>query len=85
MMRLHHQDSRRAHWTIDIADHHDGELQRRIPVDYNGPGDSAEWIEELPTAVGTAQPTLANFGSATFTNMSYNPANPAPPSCRRST
>ncbi len=29
---------------------------------YNGPGDSAEWIEELPTAVNPPQPTLANFG-----------------------
>ena len=34
---------------------------------------SAEWIEELPTAVGSAQPTLANFGSATFTDMTYTP------------
>ena len=31
---------------------------------------------ELPTAVGTAQPTLANFGSATFSEMTYNPASP---------
>ena len=26
--------------------------------------------------MGTAQPTLANFGSATFTDMTYIPANP---------
>ena len=46
---------------------------------YNGPGDSAEWIEELPTAVGAAQPTLANFGSATFTNMSATTTIPDAP------
>ena len=68
-----HQDSG-SDWTIMIADVTTGN-SRTIPVTYNGPGDSAEWIEELPTAVGTAQPTLANFGSATFTDMSYNPAN----------
>ena len=46
-------------------------------VTYSGPAVSAEWIEELPTAVGSAQPALANFGSATFTNMTYT-SGPAP-------
>jgi hypothetical protein len=63
-------------WTIRIHDLSTGNDTGAMPVTYNGPGDSAEWIEELPTAVGTAQPTLANFGSATFSNMTYNPANP---------
>ena len=45
----------------------------RVTLTYNGLAASAEWIEELPTAVGSAQPTLANFGSATFTDMTYAP------------
>jgi Peptidase A4 family len=62
-------------WTITIADNTTVN-SRTFHVIYTGPGDSAEWIEELPTAVGTPQPTLANFGSATFSDMTYNPANP---------
>ena len=49
-----------SHFTVSYAD------------DYAGPGASAEWIEELPTAVGSAQPTLANFGSVTFSSMTYD-------------
>ena len=63
-----------GHWTISINDLTSGSQSGVLPVNYSGPGDSAEWIEELPTAVGSAQPTLADFGSATFTNMSYQPA-----------
>jgi hypothetical protein len=63
-------------WTITIADLRTGDDTGPMHVTYTGPGDSAEWIEELPTAVGTAQPTLANFGSATFSDMTYNPASP---------
>jgi hypothetical protein len=62
-------------WHVAIADINSGGSVS-IPVTYYGPGDSAEWIEELPTAVGTAQPTLANFGSATFSDMTYESANP---------
>ena len=63
-------------WTITIADLTAGDSTGAIPVTYTGPADSAEWIEELPTAVGTAQPTLANFGTANFTEMQTSPANP---------
>ena len=64
-----------SNWTISIADVSTGNSDA-IPVTYNGPADSAEWIEELPTVVGAAQPTLADFGSVTFTDMTYIPANP---------
>jgi hypothetical protein len=64
-------------WQVQITD-------ASVPGDsfnqsesYGGPAASAEWIEELPTAVGTAQPTLANFGAATFTDMQYTAANPS--------
>jgi hypothetical protein len=62
-------------WHVAITDISSGDSVS-IPVTYNGPGDSAEWIEELPLTVGGAQPTLADFGSATFSDMTYNPANP---------
>jgi len=61
-------------WTVSITDLTTGNSTGSKPVTYGGPADSAEWIEELPTAVGTAQPTLANFGSATFSDMQYDPA-----------
>ena len=55
-------------WSLSIND-----LTSHQPatgtLTYSGPAVSAEWIEELPTAVGSAQPTLADFGSATFTSM----------------
>jgi hypothetical protein len=60
-------------WTLSIADATTGGTDSFPNLTYDGPGDSAEWIEELPTAVGSAQPTLANFGSATFTDMLYTP------------
>jgi len=60
-------------WAITIADNTRGN-SRTLQVTYTGPGDSAEWIEELPTAVGTAQPTLADFGSATFSDVTSSPS-----------
>jgi Peptidase A4 family len=42
---------------------------------YNGPGTSAEWIEEAPAVSG--QPSvLANFGTAQFTGMAFSSPNP---------
>ena len=64
-----------SNWTVTIGDMSTGS-SAVTPATYNGPADSAEWIEELPTVVGAAQPTLANFGSVTFTDMTYIPANP---------
>jgi hypothetical protein len=63
-------------WTLTIDDT-SANSNRSYPVTYTGPAASAEWIEELPTAVGSTQPTLANFGSATFTSMQYVPVNPS--------
>ena len=57
-------------WLIEVDDNTQNS-NRGINVPYSGPAASAEWIEELPTAVGSTQPTLANFGSATFTDMRY--------------
>jgi hypothetical protein len=62
-------------WNLTIHDLTSG-ANHTYSLFYNGPGDSAEWIEELPTAVGGPQPTLANFGSATFTSMSATAAIP---------
>ncbi len=58
-------------WTLTISDTSVAGDTFTAPLTYTGPGDSAEWIEELPTAVSGPQPTLANFGSATFTQMGY--------------
>jgi len=55
-------------WELSIRDENSG-LSFLQGLPYSGPGDSAEWIEELPTVVGGTQATLANFGSATFTDM----------------
>jgi hypothetical protein len=62
-------------WNLFIDDVTTG-ANHSFSLHYNGPGDSAEWIEELPTAVGGPQPTLANFGSATFFSMSATAAIP---------
>ncbi len=64
-------------WTLTIADVTSGQGASG-PLTYTGPGDSAEWIEELPTVVGAAQPTLANFGSATFTQMAATTSSGSP-------
>ncbi len=44
------------------------------PVSLRRPGRLRRMDRGAPTAVGAAQPTLANFGSATFTGMTYNPS-----------
>ena len=56
-------------WTINIADLSvTGDVLSQ-PVTYDGPAETAEWIEELPEAASGPPPALANFGSATFTNL----------------
>jgi Peptidase A4 family len=59
-------------WTMTLRDVSANESFSIPPASYDGPGDSAEWIEELPMAVNSAQPALANFGSVTFSSMTYN-------------
>jgi hypothetical protein len=68
------QKSSGSNWTLNIQDTSVSGDNKTQQANYTGPGDSAEWIEELPTAVGSAQPVLANFGSATFSNMTYTPS-----------
>ena len=48
-------------WTISITDV-TSHLSSTQQVQYDGPGSSAEWIEEAPTVNGQ-QSTLANYGS----------------------
>ncbi len=64
-------------WTINIEDVSQAGDIASIPVTYDGPGESAEWIQELPTALSGPQPYLANFGSVTFTQMALTAADPA--------
>ncbi len=54
-------------WTISIGDLARGWLISN-PYAYDGPGASAEWIEEAPNVDGS-QSTLADFGSTGFTDM----------------
>ncbi len=54
-------------WTITITDVTSGQT-KTVVTQYTGPGASAEWIEEAPT-VNNQQSTLANFGTAQFTNL----------------
>jgi hypothetical protein len=54
-------------WTIAIADVTSGQSTSG-EVSYSGPGASAEWIEEAPTINGQ-QSTLANFGTADFSDL----------------
>jgi hypothetical protein len=54
-------------WTITITDLTSAATLSE-PVNYTGPGSSAEWIEEAPTVNGE-QSALANFGTAQFTNI----------------
>jgi hypothetical protein len=42
---------------------------------YNGPGASAEWIQERPLVGGTLS-TLADYGSTTFSSLTANGINP---------
>ena len=61
-------------WTIAITDITSGQSFSQAFA-YNGPGASAEWIEESPTVNG--QPSdLANFGTAQFTGMAWAGSNP---------
>ena len=55
-------------WTLALTDVTSGN-NASVPLTYAGPADSAEWIEELPTAVSPPQPYLANFGSVQFTGI----------------
>jgi hypothetical protein len=64
-----------GNWDLSISDTTAGNQAGGL-LQYGGPATSAEWIEELPTVVGAAQPTLANFGSVTFTDMTYNAVSP---------
>ena len=61
-------------WTISITDVTSPNTSTQ-QVQYTGPGSSAEWIEEAPT-VNNQQSTLANFGTAQFTNISETTAGP---------
>ncbi len=55
-------------WSIVLTDTTQGwTFSQSFP--YTTPGLSAEWIEEAPT-VNNSQSTMANYGSATFTNLS---------------
>jgi hypothetical protein len=56
-------------WTIAVDDATQGSTWTE-PVAYNAPGNSAEWVEEAPTLTsGNTIETLADFGSAQFTNL----------------
>src|ERR1700722_7235103 len=48
-------------WTMTLEDVSNGANYVEAHVAYGGPGDSAEWIEELPTSVGPAPPPLPHF------------------------
>ncbi len=69
-----YQDSGTS-WTLSISDVTSGNSASG-PLTYTGPGDSAEWIEELPAASTDPQPYLANFGSARFTGASLDATDP---------
>jgi hypothetical protein len=51
-------------WTIYLQDLTEGWTFQQ-DVSYDGPGTSAEWIEEAPT-ISNSQSSLANFGSVGF-------------------
>ena len=55
-----------SEWTINVTDVTNGQTFQ-IPVIYSSSQLSAEWIMERPT-VNNVLSSLANFGSATFTN-----------------
>ena len=57
-------------WSVTITDQTSGKTFAG-PLTYTGPGDSAEWIEELPTTTNPPQPYLANFGSVQFTQTAF--------------
>jgi hypothetical protein len=61
-------------WNLIITDLTSGDTASG-QLAYDGPADSAEWIEEAPSLNGQ-EATLANFGSATFTNISSSEVDP---------
>jgi hypothetical protein len=61
-------------WTLSIADVSSGAVASG-QLNYAGPGTSAEWIEEAPELNGQ-QTTLADFGSAQFTDIGGSYVNP---------
>src|SRR5271168_3887001 len=61
-------------WTLSIADLTSDNSASGL-VSYDGPGSSAEWIEEDPDVNGQ-QATLSNFGTAEFTNLGASGVNP---------
>ena len=60
-------------WTIAIADLTSGQSVSKT-VAYSGPESSAEWIEEAPSSAIGQQLTLADFGTAQFTDLGANGA-----------
>lgn len=59
-------------WEIVLADTTTGNTFSKV-AGYNGPGSSAEWIEEAPT-VGAGQSALADFGTVAFSGVTVNGA-----------
>ena len=60
-------------WTITIEDL-TSQQGSTGQVPYDGPGESAEWIEEMPS--GDPQPGLADFGNADFTDLGVTTTEP---------
>jgi hypothetical protein len=61
-------------WSYVLTDLTSGQVATSpSPVAYNGPGSSAEWIEEDP---GDQILPLTDFGTVTFSNVSVNGAAP---------
>ncbi|MGA2305675.1 MAG: G1 family glutamic endopeptidase [Acidimicrobiales bacterium] len=61
-------------WTITIADLTSGKTVSGS-VAYSTPQTSAEWIEEAPGSATGQQLTLADFGTAQFTNLAVDGSN----------
>jgi Peptidase A4 family/Bacterial Ig-like domain (group 3) len=62
-------------WTLSLTDLTTGQSGVETQA-YSGVQGSAEWVEEAPTEGGTEQ-TLADYGTATFTNMSVTDSDPS--------
>jgi hypothetical protein len=62
-------------WTIVIDDVTSGQAVTKS-VAYSGPQTSAEWIEEAPSSAAGQQLTLADFGTAQFTNLGVSASDP---------
>jgi hypothetical protein len=60
-------------WTVSIDDQTSDQSFTQSFA-YDGPGTSAEFVEEAPTFQGAIQP-LANFGSVTFSNATADSQN----------